>query len=271
VLLEISLHEAKAADQPRKPTHKDRRDGAVVEKGRDETSGIGDTSREGNNDQIPLAQLSQSIGEFEISSGYKSKHILEVIPFGTAVIVHGRTHIIRRHIVFRMMQTNVMRIVQANGNAKHVAQKVGPNVIEEAKLEVENGAMRRVVQREDEGSRIGLEVKDKIEDSQQDELRCGQHMCPFTVHQQTGQRHAGHQNVDTDQENPKVPTVLAAKKVLHAPVFHELGKMEQMLSSTLFKVDMIDQFGVVDLGLFWMGRDDFRRLDGCCGGNNAHL
>jgi hypothetical protein len=93
----------------------------------------------------------------------------------------------------------------------------------------------------------------------------------LTVDQQASQRHARHQNVDSDQENAKIAAVLAAKKVLHTPIFKNLGDSKQVLSSALFKVDMIDQLGLVNLGLFGMSRDDFGRLAVVRDRNNAHL
>jgi hypothetical protein len=93
----------------------------------------------------------------------------------------------------------------------------------------------------------------------------------LTVDQQASQRHARHQNVDSDQENAEIAAVLAAKKVLHTPIFKNLGDSKQVLSSALFKVDMIDQLGLVNLGLFGMSRDDFGRLAVVRDRNNAHL
>jgi hypothetical protein len=146
VFLKVPLHEGKAADDPREPSDEKRGDLTVAIKV-NQSGEIYRVSRDANGNQIPLFHLNQSKGKFENPTRYEPEHVFEMIPLGAAVIVHSRAHVIRGHIIFGMMHTNVVRIIQAERNTKHVTQKARPDVIEMAKLSIENGAVRCVVNR----------------------------------------------------------------------------------------------------------------------------
>ena len=96
--------------------------------------------------QIVLAHRDEAIGEFKAAKHDISQTILEMLPLGTAVVVHSRTHIMGSHIVHSMVHSNVMRVVETRWDAEEKSQNVVKGGIQKSEPQIENGAMRNVVQ-----------------------------------------------------------------------------------------------------------------------------
>lgn len=92
-----------------------------------------------------------------------------MIPLRTSIIIHGRTHVVGGDVVHGVMHANVVRVVKAWRNSEKIAQKGSENVIQKAKLSIENRAMSFVMKSQHEGSGKCLEVIDEVTKAQANE------------------------------------------------------------------------------------------------------
>jgi hypothetical protein len=100
--------------------------------------------------------------QFNPACNTKAQHVQEMMEFAATIISHNRTEFKMVLIVSMMMHGNVMGVVNKGRHSKETAQNRSVNMIQKSKIAIENGTMRCVVQGQYEGSGVGFEMKNKI-------------------------------------------------------------------------------------------------------------